>query len=612
MNIKAVQLDLARQMESVDFIKKYIAFAAQNGFNTVFLYLEWRIRCNAVDLGEGSGYTKDELKDIVDFARQCNIDIIPGLAALGHSELLIAQDKFAHLAELFPDLNGRFGVHTSHTLCPSKNEVRKLLANYFTEAAEIFPSPYFHIGGDEAWDIKFCKECKKRNESEAELFAGHFIFCHRLVTSLNKRMMMWDDMFEFYPQILPAMPRDIIMVNWQYQENVSAFQGHFSNLAFEDLHRKYDRLGFDYIFAPAEYTWGNIESITKYGKSAKPLGFLLTVWEKAQSLLYRSLPNIALAGRLWSSRNQTADSAFKDIAEDIFGIDDEIFANALQSSQNNICRMQQHVTLAEGNLLTHSYSGLDTFLLPSLELQKNTLTKYAGKLKDDFAELILSDILDICELKIQKLRTIQIFSDILNGFEHENPFELLPELHKIRDRQLALCSKVRRPGDLERMNKLFTDWENAVKNTYGKLQNSNQLKILFSLKDVYGAQQTGIYAKINGEYRYLAGGCFKCGSDYLFYRTILLDKDFDTDTLKIESNGFGGVGICYAELKINGKNFIPEKVLETSGEISDLQHILYNDAAPCFLGHTRIQDIFTDKTASAKIHSITLKFKSAD
>ena len=608
--IRAVQLDLARQMETLDFIKKYITFAAQNGFNAIFLYLEWRIRCNTVDIGEGKGYTKDELKELVAYGSEHNIEIIPGLAGLGHSELLLSHEKFAHLAELYPDLKGRFNVHNCNDLCPSHPEVRKLLESYFTEAAEIFPSSYIHAGGDEVWDMKFCPRCRERQESAAEIFAEHFIFCNSIISGkLKKRMMIWDDMFEFYPSILSVMPRDIIMVNWQYQENVTAYQGHFSNFKFCDLLKTYDKLGFDYIFAPADYTWSNIESITRYNDNAKPLGGLLTTWEKAQTLLYHSMPNIALAGRLWSRSSNNSSGAFRDIAKEVFGIEDKTFSDALQGTQNSIYRMQQQITLSEGNLLTHAFTGLDSFLLPAVKLQRNTLGAYIHRTKDEFSELILEDLLDNLDLKILKLETIQHFFDIINYKKFENPAKLLEKLFNIKEKQLAKCRKYRRPGDEKRMETLFINWENAVRNTWNKLQNSTQLKVLFFLNDTHGAQRTTIYAKINGEYQQIANGCFKCGTNNLFYRTFLLSEDMKFDTVKIESSGFGGQGLCYMSLDCGNEKYIPLEVISTDGEIINHQYIINNDATVCFMGHNRILDIFDDHEACNKKHTLEIKMQ---
>ena len=84
--IRAVQVDLARQMETIPFLKNYIDFIAENHYNTLFLYLEWRIRTKTFDIGKNDGYSADELREIIDYAAVRGIDVIPGLATLGHAE----------------------------------------------------------------------------------------------------------------------------------------------------------------------------------------------------------------------------------------------------------------------------------------------------------------------------------------------------------------------------------------------------------------------------------------------------------------------------------------------------------------------------------------------
>ena len=55
--IRAVQLDLARQLESMDFILNFIDFIAEKNYNTLFLYLEWRIRTRTFDIGKNEPNT---------------------------------------------------------------------------------------------------------------------------------------------------------------------------------------------------------------------------------------------------------------------------------------------------------------------------------------------------------------------------------------------------------------------------------------------------------------------------------------------------------------------------------------------------------------------------
>ena len=93
--IRAVQLDLARQMESMEFLKGFIDFIAENHYNTLFLYLEWRVRTKTFDIGKKDGYSAEELKEIIEYAETRGIDVIPGLAALGHAELILEQKKYA-------------------------------------------------------------------------------------------------------------------------------------------------------------------------------------------------------------------------------------------------------------------------------------------------------------------------------------------------------------------------------------------------------------------------------------------------------------------------------------------------------------------------------------
>ena len=131
--IRAVQLDLARQMESMEFLKGFIDFIAENHYNTLFLYLEWRVRTKTFDIGKKDGYSAEELKEIIEYAETRGIDVIPGLAALGHAELILEQKKYENYAELRNGIKGRFQSNARHVFCPSLPETRKFIESYFTE-----------------------------------------------------------------------------------------------------------------------------------------------------------------------------------------------------------------------------------------------------------------------------------------------------------------------------------------------------------------------------------------------------------------------------------------------------------------------------------------------
>lgn len=109
--LRWAQLDVARQMESVGFIKDFISLLADSGYNGLLLYLEDRIKTRSYQLpADNEVYTADKIGDIVEFAADHGIEVIPCVATLGHAERFLRHPELSHLAELQGEMKGRFGV----------------------------------------------------------------------------------------------------------------------------------------------------------------------------------------------------------------------------------------------------------------------------------------------------------------------------------------------------------------------------------------------------------------------------------------------------------------------------------------------------------------------
>jgi hypothetical protein len=337
--IKAVQLDLARQMETIDFIKSFIDFISASNFNTLFLYLEARIRTEAFPWpSENESYSTEEMKEIVAYAATRKIDVVPIVPVLGHANLFLKHKPLQDLAELREGNKGRFWNNGRKVFCPSQQETYEFLEKYLMEICAIFPSRYFHIGCDESWDIGYCGACKPKVETfngEQLLFLNHIKRIHQILSDkLGRQVMMWDDMLDFYADILPEIPRDIIMVCWQYQADMRHVQGHFDNRSVHHTLEKYKSLGFRFIYAPAEGSTANISTFTRFANQYLPLGGLLTIWEKNTCFMYKSYPAIAYAGQLWSAIDTgDHDIIFAKVVKDLFKSDDlkllQVIRNAL-------------------------------------------------------------------------------------------------------------------------------------------------------------------------------------------------------------------------------------------------------------------------------------------
>lgn len=301
-SFRAVQFDLARQPETVEYIKDRIDFISRYDYNYLFLYLEGRIRTRSFhEFPENLSYSEDEIRDIVAYALSKNIQTIPVVSLFGHAEHFLNFPEFEKYAELQGDAVGRFNSF-KHVFCPSNPETLAFLEKYVTEVSALFPCEYFHAGFDEAWDIGYCEQCKRRLKEEGQngIFSAHLNFAHRIISGkLTKTMMIWDDLYDIYPEALETTPRDIILCSWHYEPIVERPFGHIGGPR-SDHFALYDKLGFRYVFAPATHSMRNIMTFTNYAASKNAFGAFLTDW--CDSHCSTLTPSIAYAGMLWSRK----------------------------------------------------------------------------------------------------------------------------------------------------------------------------------------------------------------------------------------------------------------------------------------------------------------------
>lgn len=606
--IRAVQLDLARQPETVEFIKDFIDFIEASHFNTLFLYLEWRVRTRTFDIGD-SGYTAAQLTEIIDYAGARGIDVIPGLAALGHAELILELPEYQDYAELRDHVKGRFNRNRQDDFCPSKPGVREFIAAYFEEVNAIFKSPYIHVGGDEVWDIGFCPLCRERAADyagEQRIYLEHFQYIHSLVGGkFGKRMMLWDDMFEYYPDILAEMPRDVVMVNWQYQSNVTSYQGHFTNLENIDMLARYERLGFEYLIAPADYHWSNVESFTNYAANRKPLGGLVTTWEKTYSFLYKSFPFIAAAGSLWGGEAGDGDAALDAGIRRIFGDADDIFRQAVRQFSGVMAR----VTVNAPYLNSMARSGPDHAALEAHKTLHAVLKSYSGRFEDRRAERVLQDMIDDTAVHILAARCRIACWRLRKGLEGEELSALVGELDALAAGRIALCRKYREEKFAGSFIRYFGDWRQALLDYRAAFDESGLLVCEFCLPDAYGAAYTTVEIKVGGEYREAGRGVFKGTLETLFEQCFFIPRDAEIEGVRIRVAGFAGQGVCYVAARNARGTFVPAGVTGACGIVEHPEFVLSPDITRCWLGSQRTLDAFHDRSLAELVNGIEISMK---
>lgn len=197
------------QVSTMENFKDMIRFLSEFKMNTLIFYFEDTFRFQRYPtIGEGRGaLTRKEIDELEAFARPLGVEIFPVFEMLGNQGALLMLDEVRPFAE-FP------GAH-SFSL---DDEAFEFLSNCFGEMADAFDSKYFHAGLDESWDLGFGKsEERVKREGRGPAHAVHYRRINELLQSRGKTMIMYGDIILNYPEILDLIPKDIVLMDWQYE-----------------------------------------------------------------------------------------------------------------------------------------------------------------------------------------------------------------------------------------------------------------------------------------------------------------------------------------------------------------------------------------------------------
>ena len=243
---RGMHLDVVRHFFPVDSIKRYIDFLALYKFNVFHWHLTddqgWRIAIDkypkltsvgswrkprdwqedksgrhAAESLYGGFYTKDEIREIVAYATERFVTVVPEIEMPGHSQAAIAAYPELGVTGKELEVKTRWGI-SSNILMPSENTV-KFLENVLDEVLALFPSEYIHIGGDEAikdqWKASsevqsMIKNLGLRNEDELQSwFIGRI---GKYLASKGRRLIGWDEILE------GGLPPGAIVMCWRGKE----------------------------------------------------------------------------------------------------------------------------------------------------------------------------------------------------------------------------------------------------------------------------------------------------------------------------------------------------------------------------------------------------------
>jgi hexosaminidase len=431
---RGIMLDVSRHFFSKEYMKEYIDQLAQFKYNRLHWHLTddngWRVEIKSFPKltsvgawrvprtgtfgsneppkpGEaptyGGFYTQEEIKEIVQYAKERYIEILPEIDVPGHSmaalaaypELSVSKDTATRVnpGTKFSTWygNGKFTMHIDNTLNPTDEKVYDFLDKVITELAALFPYEYIHMGGDECykgfWERdpkvqEFMKKNKIKNGEELQAYFTSRV--SKIVSSKKKKLIGWDEILE------GGIPADAAVMSWRGTKGGIEATTHKHNVVMSPSLEYYlDMIQGDPSIEAPVYGSARLKEV--YNFSILPAGIDSTyvlggqgnLWTEqiptVPQLEYMMYPRaLAISETLWSPKGKKDWNNFVERVENQFGRFDLAKINYSISMYDPIIQVKKN---ASENLvieMTTEKEGIDLFYTLDNAVPNQYHNKYNG------------------------------------------------------------------------------------------------------------------------------------------------------------------------------------------------------------------------------------------
>jgi hexosaminidase len=255
-------------LPTVEEIQRQIDFLARFKANQYYLYSEASIELDGYPLLNPEGrYTKAEIRGIVAYARERHVDVVPTVELYGHLHDLLRVEHYSPLGS-FPH-----GAEVD----PANPEVMRVFADWAAQIADLFPSPFVHVGFDETWQIEMA--AKKEGGRPADLFTRQLRAVAELFRGRGKTVMAWGDIVVNYPGVLEQLPEGLVPVAWDYDAQPDVKRWLDPLVAQKRPHVVATAVAnWREVAVDFDLTFANIDNFLAAARRSGAMGLMNTVW----------------------------------------------------------------------------------------------------------------------------------------------------------------------------------------------------------------------------------------------------------------------------------------------------------------------------------------------
>ncbi|MEP7000774.1 MAG: family 20 glycosylhydrolase [bacterium] len=315
MKYRGLHDDLSRgPVPTLDYMKRQLRTFAAYKINVYSPYFEHTLeyRSNPLIGPPGGTISREDITELVSYARRYHIDVIAEQEAFGHLHHALKYELYAQLAE----------TPHGHVLAPGQPGSMSLIKQWFAEIDSLFPSKFVHIGADETFELGRgqTSEIIKR-DSIGPVYLG---FLKAIVESIKrpgKKYLFWGDVAVNHPALVRSLPKEMVAVAWSYGASPS----------FDRQITPFTQAGIETWVAPGVSSWNrvypnnniafvNIRNFVRDGQRLGATGLLNTTWDDDGEALFNQVWAGVLFGAAagWQPGESSIDTFQKSFGRAFF------------------------------------------------------------------------------------------------------------------------------------------------------------------------------------------------------------------------------------------------------------------------------------------------------
>ena len=426
MRYRGIDDDLSRgPFPTLAFQKHQIRIFAAFKINIYSPYFEHTLLYPDQPLAAppGSALTPAEVAELVAYARQYHVTIVPEQESFGHLHHVLKYELYQDDSE----------TPHGHVLAPGQAGSLPLIKDWFTQIAQEFPSPFIHIGADETFELGLGRTGDQiAQQGYGPVYVAFLKQIHDELAPLNRRLLFWGDIGDANPDAVAGLPKDMIAVPWNYSKTTG----------FDNMIEPFARNGIETWVGPGDANWNevypvaktalwNIQGFIRDGQRLGSTGALTTVWnDDGEGLFNMDWYGVLFGAVAAWQPGESSIANYQDAYGAVFHHDS---SGKINEAEKELMAAQEAITNANTGMTSDTLFWLDPWSAPGhvasekllphvqeLRLHAERAIVLLAQVRQDNPSLVEPDVLTAMDLGARRLDLIglkfQLAQEIEAGY----------------------------------------------------------------------------------------------------------------------------------------------------------------------------------------------------